>query len=842
MRDPLVSPLLAVIAGIVLAWQFAFRPWELSLGGGVSIGICWLCRRRELRRLAKGSFWLALAAAGALLYVVQTPAPPANLQFPSTERVQITGCVVEPPVSSLDREQFVLEVAPQTRIRVSRAMRGGALPTEPRYGQRVEVIAKVREPRNFGNPGSFDYVGYLARRHVYWQASVAAGDAPKVLEGHCGSWWRGALFALRTKGLARLDDLYAGNRYTQEMMKALLLGDSSGLQAVWTENFRRTGTYHALVISGAHITVLAAALLFLFRAVRLPILWSLSLTAALAWIYALVSGGDPPVTRSAAGFMIVLACRFFCRRVRPLNLLAVVALGFLAWDARQIFEASFQLSFLCVAALGALAAPVIEHAISPFSKGLRGLDDPGRDPRLESRIASWRVDLRLFAESIEAWMRIPRRWVLAALSAFLRSTLFAIEVAAVSAMIQVALALPMVAYFHRLSLSGLTANVIVAPLLTMAVPVGFTAILTGWSWPAVVAGWMLHGSQKVAEWHAHWEPNWRVPDPPFWIAAAFAGVVALAAVALRRRSRWGWIAAASSLALLAVIVVHPFRPELTQGWLELTAIDVGQGESLFLAMPTGETMLIDGGGFPLFGRRVKPKLEVGEDVVSPYLWSRGVRRLDVIMMTHAHDDHAGGLGAIVENFKPREFWVGTVPECETWSALKAKAERNGVRLRKLTEGETIDEGAVHFKVLAPRAGYVAGRRPENSDSLVLRVTYGERSMLLTGDADARTLGELAELGTLGHVDILKAGHHGSRTSNARRIVEVIHPAFAVISAGYDNSYHLPNADVLERFRDAQAMTLRTDLMGAVTIWTDGRRVTVDTDRWEQNTRARMDPF
>jgi ComEC/Rec2-related protein len=283
-----------------------------------------------------------------------------------------------------------------------------------------------------------------------------------------------------------LERLYAGDSDATVMMQAILIGETAGLQRAWTEGFRRTGTFHALVISGVHVTVLAGVLLFLLRLCAFPELRALAATAAATWLYALVSGLSAPVVRAAGGFSLYLAARFLFRRTRVMNLLAAITIAYLLWDPYQLFDASFQLSFLSVAAIGALAAPLLE----------------------------------------------PR--------------------------------------------------VLCQP------------------WPA--------------------------PTPP--------------------------------------------------GTLELTTIDVGQGDSHLLVFPGGKSMQVDGGGILQFGRVRKTNLDIGEDVVSPYLWTRGIRQLDVVVETHAHEDPIGGLPALPDNFRPKELWTGA----NASPSLSERTARLGVRV------------------------------------------------------------------------------------------------------------------------------------------------------------------
>ena len=415
------------------------------------------------------------------------------------------------------------------------------LPQRLEYGQRVEIEARIRPPRNFNNPGSFDYAGYLARQKIFWTASMTRGSAARVLPGRCG--WRAmaVIFALRGAALDRIERLYPAGKDgdvhpSSGMMEAMLIGESSQLQKIWTENFRRTGTFHALVISGAHVAVLAGVLLFLLRMCALGEIPALALTAAAAWLYALVSGFSPPVARAAGGFTLYLIARFFFRRGRVLNLLAAVALVYLLSDPGEMGDASFQLSFLCVAALGGLAAPLLEATTAPFARGLRDIRNLEADPHLEPRVAQFRVEVRLAAETLEAWIRVPARWCAEGVAVLSRGGIFVYEMALISLAIQIGLALPMAVYFHRISFTGLTANVIIVPLLEAAVPIGFLAIFSGWHAPAALAGWLLKIAARTADWHARLEPAWRVSNPPLWLALGFAASLILFAAALAQRA------------------------------------------------------------------------------------------------------------------------------------------------------------------------------------------------------------------------------------------------------------------------------------------------------------------
>ena len=774
---------------------------------------------------------LVALASGILVFhfFLSRPGQAPQIDASSHETVVLNGCVVSPQAFYEGRDQFVVELARKARARVSLTVRDGESPPDLHYGQIVEFEARVRPIRNFQNPGAFDYQGYSARSDIYWTASMAGGSAVKVQPGHCGSWFQSAIFALRTAALDRIDRLYAGNPYATGMMEATLIGESSKLDRIWTEEFRRTGTYHMLVIDGLHITVLAAFLLFLLRLSFLPEIGALAITAVGAWVYALVSGCNAPALRAAGGFTLYLAARYFYRRGRVLNLLAAVAIVYLVCDPGQLFEPGFQLSFLAVAAIGALAIPVLEATSAPFSRSLYGITEVSRDAGMHPPAAQFRLELRLLAETLHYCLRIPQNWMARALAIAARLVFYAWEMAIISTVIQIALALPLAIYFHRISFTGFSANIIVVPLLALVVPFGFVAVFSGWRLPAVIAGWLLDAGEKVAAWHVQFEPNWRVADPPLWLAFAFsAALVALAFAIWHSRRGWSWVASGAVGFLFALVFWHPFPPDVHRGELELTAIDVGQGDSLLLSFPGGKLMLVDGGGILSFGRKTKPKIDIGEDVVSPYLWRRSIRKIDVVVMTHAHDDHAQGLPALIENFHPAELWTGATATSEAWTAVSAKARLQKVLIVELRAGRSFDFGGARIQIVSPPPTYVPGESPKNNDSLGMRISYGQRSILLTGDMEKPMEIQALADGEPLRADILKVGHHGSNTSTIGPFLDAVSPTFALISDGFENSFHHPNPQVLERLAAHHATVLRTDLQGLTTIRTDGHKVSVET--------------
>jgi competence protein ComEC len=440
------------------------------------------------------------------------------------------------------------------------------------------------------------------------------------------------------------------------------------------------------------------------------------------------------------------------------------------------------------------------------------------------------LELRLLAETASYYIRFPRAWWEHALALAARVLLYAFELAVISAVIQIGLALPMAIYFHRISLTGISANILVVPLLALVVPLGFLAILTMWHIPAAIAATLLGVGERIAGWHTHLEPDWRVLAPPLWLGISFTAALVLLAFAMRRSIRWSVAALTAALVLFALIFWHPFPPAVQRGELELTAIDVGQGDSLLVCFPDSKLMLVDGGGLLSFGHQNTARIDIGEDVVSPYLWSRSIRKLDVVALTHAHDDHAGGLPAIIENFHPDQLWTGATPASATWSAVEGKARDEKVKILRLSSGRSFDFGGAHVDVISPPADYVPADSPVNNDSLGIRITYRQRSLLLTGDMEKPMEWRALMDGQPLRADVLKVGHHGSNTSSIDPFLDAVSPVFAIISDGFENSFRHPHPKVLERLNAHRAGVLRTDRDGLITVRTDGRRISIVTFR------------
>ena len=717
-----------------------------------------------------------------------------------------------------------------------------APPPDVVYGTRLALsLRDLRRPRNFLTPGSFDYEAYIRRRGIYFTGLVRDVAEVAVLPGRGGSRWRAALDGLRGQFLSHIDRLYPGQQDPSSrgpILKAMLLGEDDWLTSETESVFQESGTYHVLVVSGLHVGALALGLFWLFSALRFSHWLTTSLVTVAVAAFAILAGAGIPVVRAALMVLIYLAARLLYRERVLLNSIAAAALILLVLHPSDLRDSSFQLSFLAVLILASIAVPVVQWILSSFRLALRGLEDEERDRHLEPRQAQFRQDMRIFLDYLchpAQPDRQPRRllrWVvpkatsgLLALAEAIIFTLF----------MQAGFALVMAAYFHRVAWSGIVANLVVLLLTTVLIPLGFLVLLASllW-WPAAQFGALALGVlvswlHQVAEWSAqlHWL-NRRVPTPPLWVSFCFLAALFLLALAVARRSRWTWLAVAGLFCLAVVLTLSPYPARLPQGRLEVTALDVGQGDSLFVAFPRGATMLVDGGGaIPVSD--VPPSLYIGESVVSPYFWSRRLPALDFIVLTHAHWDHLGGLFTVLQNFRVRELWIGPGSRPENLQRLLALAASHGVRVRQQESGDRQKIDGVEVAVLSPPADWNP-RRVSNNDSLVLRLQYGQRRVLLPGDVESRMEKRLVENGYPIASDILKVSHHGSKSSSTPAFLARVAPSFGIISVGAYGRFGHPHAEVLEALRRAGIHTFRTDQDGSVTVLTDGHRIELTTFR------------
>jgi competence protein ComEC len=603
VKYPLVAPLAALSGGIVVAQFAAFSRWETLLSILLLALLSLLGLAREGLRAGAAACLACFFAVGIL--VASRPAQDdahsirqilAEHGENTDDPVRLRGSVRVPPENLEDADRFVLEMESVYR---GRPVRGGVRMTVYRdpespplaleYGQSVEFLARLRPPRNFENPGSFDWVNYLAKQDVEALADVREGVPILEAGPNRGHRWMSWLWAARVGASKRLQSLLPETdgvpSTSATILRALLLGESTALDRDTRTRFQRTGTYHALVVSGLHVGVLAFGILWILRLAMIPALPRALLATGAVGAYVWLAGGDVPVARAGWMFAAYLAAAFIYRQRRALNILALAALGFLITMPELLFDAGFQLSFVSVGLIAGIAVPILEATLDPRRRALTDIWNRDLDLHLDPRIAHHRVALRNWLEPLPAATGLPRPVVTVAAIGSLRSLVWIGELLVVSFVIQVGLALLMVVHFQRFSWGGLSANVPVLPLTLIAVPAGLAGLATGWAWLLEIAMWAAGAMNAVVEWHERYLPmDIRVPPPPLWLGWFFGLCLVWIAVSWERGR--GRAAASLAFALsLALVVAHRFRPQLSRGRLELCALDVGLGVFLFLALP-----------------------------------------------------------------------------------------------------------------------------------------------------------------------------------------------------------------------------------------------------------------
>jgi competence protein ComEC len=481
------------------------------------------------------------------------------------------------------------------------------------------------------------------------------------------------------------------------------------------------------------------------------------------------------------------------------------------------------MTFLAIVAIAGIAVPLGERTFLPYLAATRRLHESWRDASMVPRAAHFRVMLRFWMEAM------PSRGMGRALAMAVHFVLRAAELTLISVIAEAVMVLPMALYFHRVTLLALPANILSIPLIGVLVPLGiatFVASLVS-PWAAVVPGSalaaVLHTVSAVVGRLAHAHlADLRTPGPRMAAAVLAFASFAFCCWAVRRSRAVAW-AALAALPLAAVFALWPAQTTANHGALEITAIDVGQGDSLLVLSPAGNAMLIDAGGPTGAAANAEnatgtATFDVGEEVVSPYLWSRQVRRLDIVVLTHAHSDHMGGMAAVLRNFRPRELWVAAEPNSAAFRDLLQEAGDLRVKVRHMRAGDKVNWDGVQMTALAPAIGYANSGPPVNNDSLVLRMQYGRAAALLEGDAEAPSEQAMVESSLSGGPQVgpntlLKVGHHGSRTSTTVPFLELAAPQEAVISVGKGNTFGHPRREIIERLADAHARVFRTDEFG-----------------------------
>lgn len=672
-------------------------------------------------------------------------------------------------------------VAGRVHVRVAGTLGVNAIEGWTR-GRRVRAPVALRWPAFVRNPGSPSLEWQALVRGYALTGSIKSAALVTVTPG---VWWEESAAAAR-RLVRRATTAQLGDApVARSIVTALLIGDRVGLDAVVEDRLIDAGTFHVLAISGGNIAiwtaVVVAAVGLILRSARLVALVGCAAVA----VYGVVVAGEPSVARAVTAAVFWLGARAVGFETRPFHVFSLVTVVLLVSDPLAIVDAGAWLSFGATWAILTLA--------EPFAR-LCGVGGTATD---------------------HIWGRVLR---------------FGFGVMATSMAVQVVLLPVGAAAFGRVALAAPLFNLVAVPVVVVAQLAGMLAVMAWIPAPVVaaqaadLARWAcdaLVASSAVVEW-VPWLA-WRVPAPRLWWAAVF---YATALGAVLGWPRPGWRRGLGLVAVAAVFAL-PWSARLSRdvrlrGWLRVTMLDVGQGDATVVEFPSGRSLLIDAGNRTL-------GFDSGDRVVTPALWALGLRRLDWLALSHADADHAGGLPAVVEAFAPREVWEGLpVPGDAGREALRASAARAGASWREVRRGDRLDVDGVSLEVLHPAPPEWERRRVRNEDSVVLRLRWGALDLLLPGDAGTETERAVVRateaFAERGRLRVLKVGHHGSRTSTSAELLDSFRPTLAVISAGRNNVFGHPAAEVLHRLQAIGASVVRTDRDGALSVETDGTAV------------------
>jgi competence protein ComEC len=389
-------------------------------------------------------------------------------------------------------------------------------------------------------------------------------------------------------------------------------------------------------------------------------------------------------------------------------------------------------------------------------------------------------------------------------------------------------------FFSRVTFAGLVLNFFAIPLMAVAQVAGMAVVPLALvsSTLASGAGYLAHlgaeGLVRSADL-VRFAPfvAFRVAPPSWWVVVCYYVAVLTLWISRRRYVSAIFAISVSSLCLCALwILLEPWSwlSSRGDGRLHVSFLDVGQGDSAFIRLPHGATLLVDCGG--LAGTTT---FDIGDRVVAPVLRAAGVRRLDYLVLTHGDPDHIGGAGAILEEFRPRHIREGIpVPPFVPLQLLHAAADAHRLDWRTVTAGERLVLDDVKISVLHPSPPDWERQRVRNDDSIVLDLRWHDVSIVLTGDIGKAVERQLIPSLTPAPLRIVKVPHHGSLTSSTPEFLRALHPAIAVFSAGRNNRFGHPAPEILERYRSAGVEILRTDQIGEIDITTDGTSISSNT--------------
>jgi competence protein ComEC len=801
MKRPLPLILAGYIAGVYAGSFLPLSyPWLIAgILAGCLVLLLFLASGRGKGAVVVSPLIFALLGWLSMGKIIHSEFPPNHLiHFADDQRYTFEGVLYQPPEPLPDKTRLYVRGERIFSGERQAEISGNILLTvrdrkaNLRYGDRVRFITKLYRPRPATNPGSFDYRRFLAFQGIWVTGYVnQAVEVVRMAEGQGNPF---SHFVERGRESIRtFFDRNAPPEYGG-IMKALVLGERGDISKELNEKFIVSGVNHILSISGLHVALVAAFFFGLTRfLVRLfpPLLlrFNLNKTSALVAIfpvifYTFIAGMGVAAVRSAIMALSFLLALLLDRQKDLYDALFLAGFLILVAAPAALFDVSFQLSFLAVFAMVYLVPRFLEMG----------------------------APLKRWADE-QSWLK--RKIAIYAGASLLTSAAAILGTG------------PLVGlYFNRISVVGFLANLLLVPLMGLGSTLLslLTALIVFLSSPLAlilteVNVLLLRLSVSLVDFFSRWPlASYRITTPSWAEILLFYGVI-LCAANLKRRPKAIYVLAVL-IGIFIAVQVYDSRLRGHPDRLEVSFLDVGQGDAAVVHLPGGKVMVIDAGGTP------DGSFDPGERIVAPYLWQRKIKRIDFLVSTHYHPDHLQGLFFLLENFEVTRVWVNGDREAD-FSGAERFLLSAGDRVRAMNrENRAAEIGGVRLEFLhPPRAQREFWG---NSASLVLRLTYGAHGFLFCGDIESLAEEEILKGNSDLISTVLKAPHHGSKTSNSARFVESTRPQFAVFTVRAGGRSHLPNPEVLERYKTIGAKILRTDRDGAIFFETNGKDIQAKT--------------
>lgn len=821
MRRPLVYLLIALIIGIVAGKYFTYPYYLLS-------GITFLIPLFIIIAISKRWLIAGLCLILCLVFLLgffsiqkQRYFVEHNqhiVQYIDKGNLTIEGVIIEAPLSYPDKNVLLIKclriLKDKTYIQVSGNIRLVIPPDlKFQYGDFLRFHSTLKSIYNFNNPGGFDYESYMKLQGIY--ATGFIFDNSKII-----------LLRQKTANYAKLWLEYFRNYLKRiiydnapspqrEIIEAMTIGNQNDIPADVRDNFNKTGTSHILSISGLHIGMVSAvSFFFVFLLLKsseyLMLRFNIIKLAAAAsflmvLIYALIAGMGVTVMRSALMALVFLIALISGKQKDLYSTLALAGLIILAISPEGLFDISFQLSFMAVLAL--------IYIVPKFS-----------DFNSEKIL------------NLPFWVQCIIRYGYLSVLVCITATIGT---------------LPLIMYyFNRVSCVTIFANLIAVPLLgTLTLGVSMLFILSAF-FSQSLAGYFIKLASSLVQISIDIinklaDLSWsflNTAKPNFLEITFFYLFIFLIIQFIEERKKQNNQIEFSAnhfffIKYPLIFIIIFFAVDITYFTvrdkfltdLKITAIDVGQGNSIFVQFPGGKNMLIDGGGFS------EGSFDIGKSVVAPFLHHKRISHIDTVVLSHPHPDHLLGLIYIINNFHVRQIWKSDLPvNPEEFPDCEKTIKFNNPQIFLLSDKspERIING-VKVKIIWPpdhvrQVVDDISYDEVNDTSLVLKITFGKISILIPGDISGNVEKLLIESKKDLRSDVLIVPHHGSNNSNSAEFIKAVSCRYAIISAGKSNAFRHPHPLTLQRYMDTGASIFRTDRDGAITLITDGNNLQTET--------------